>query len=215
MVFEDLFIANTGKNTLYHNNGNGTFTDVTDGSGLDKKPPDTLSVQAAWFDYDNDGFLDLYVVNNNANISAITANFLYRNNGNSNAWLVVKLTGRVSNRFGVGAKVRLLAHYRGNDWWQLREITNGDGYDDVVIGAYGADPHGSESGETYVVYGGSALGSAIELSSLDGSDGVCKSGDVALRQSSQCTIDDCSVKRVSCTCGIYNLHPEPGIIPGF
>ena len=59
----DLFIANTGKNTLYHNNGNRTFTDVTTGSGLDIKPPDTLSVQAAWFDYDNDGLLDLAVSN--------------------------------------------------------------------------------------------------------------------------------------------------------
>lgn len=51
----DIFIANTGKNTLYHNNGNGTFSDVTDGSGLARKPPKTLSVQAAWFDYDNEG----------------------------------------------------------------------------------------------------------------------------------------------------------------
>ncbi len=59
----DLFIANTGKNTLYHNNGNGTFTDVTDGSGLDLKPPETLSVQGAWFDYDNDGLLDLVLSN--------------------------------------------------------------------------------------------------------------------------------------------------------
>ncbi len=59
----DLFIANTGKNTLYHNNGDGTFTDVTDGSGLDIKPKDTLSVQGAWFDYDNDGLLDLVLSN--------------------------------------------------------------------------------------------------------------------------------------------------------
>ena len=59
----DLFIGNTGKNTLYHNNGNGTFTDVTDQSGLAAKPPETLSVQAAWFDYDNDGLLDLVVSN--------------------------------------------------------------------------------------------------------------------------------------------------------
>jgi enediyne biosynthesis protein E4 len=59
----DVFIANTGKNTLYHNNGNGTFTDVTDASGLDSKPRNTLSVQAAWFDYDNDGLLDLAVSN--------------------------------------------------------------------------------------------------------------------------------------------------------
>jgi hypothetical protein len=59
----DLFIANTGPNTLYHNNGDGTFTDVTAGSGLDTKPADTLSVQGAWFDYDNDGLLDLIVSN--------------------------------------------------------------------------------------------------------------------------------------------------------
>ena len=59
----DLFIANAGKNTLYHNNGDGTFTDVTDGSGLDRKPAELLSVQGAWFDYDNDGLLDLVVSN--------------------------------------------------------------------------------------------------------------------------------------------------------
>ncbi len=61
--FSDIFIANTGKNTLYHNNGNGTFTDVTAGSGLGTKPAKTLSVQAAWFDYDNDGLLDLVLSN--------------------------------------------------------------------------------------------------------------------------------------------------------
>jgi enediyne biosynthesis protein E4 len=59
----DIFIANTGKNALYHNNGDGTFTDVTGPSGLGTKPPKTLSVQAAWFDYDNDGLLDLVVSN--------------------------------------------------------------------------------------------------------------------------------------------------------
>jgi hypothetical protein len=59
----DIFLANTGKNTLYHNNGDGTFSDVTDRSGLGVKPRDTLSVQAAWFDYDNDGLLDLVLSN--------------------------------------------------------------------------------------------------------------------------------------------------------
>jgi hypothetical protein len=61
--FTDLFIANTGRNTLYHNNRNGTFSDVTVQSGLDAKPAKTLSVQAAWFDYDKDGLLDLVVSN--------------------------------------------------------------------------------------------------------------------------------------------------------
>jgi len=61
--YPDLFICNAGRNTLYHNNGNGTFTDVTESSGIGGKPPNTLSIDAAWFDYDNDGLLDLIVSN--------------------------------------------------------------------------------------------------------------------------------------------------------
>jgi enediyne biosynthesis protein E4 len=57
----DLFIANAGPNALYRNNGDGTFTDITAGSGLDTKEKDLLSVCAAFFDYDNDGLLDLVV----------------------------------------------------------------------------------------------------------------------------------------------------------
>jgi hypothetical protein len=59
----DLFIANTGRNTLYRNLGDGTFRDVTAESGLDAKPAETLSVQGAWFDADNDGWLDLVLSN--------------------------------------------------------------------------------------------------------------------------------------------------------
>ena len=56
---------------------------------------------------------------------------------------------------------------------------NGDGYDDLIIGAYRADPNGEGSGETYVVYGGaSAPGTAgvLALSALDGSNGFTLNG---------------------------------------
>jgi hypothetical protein len=59
----DLFVASAGPNTLYRNRGDGTFSDVTARSGLGSKPPNTLSVQGAWIDYDNDGRLDLVLSN--------------------------------------------------------------------------------------------------------------------------------------------------------
>jgi hypothetical protein len=63
--WEDLFIAGVNRNILYRNRGDGTFEDVTARAGLahtagSRKP---WSVSAGWFDYDNDGLLDLFVVN--------------------------------------------------------------------------------------------------------------------------------------------------------
>ena len=56
--YPDLFVTAYGDCILYHNNGNGTFTDVTAKAGL-TLPGWTTS--AVWFDYDNDGRLDLFV----------------------------------------------------------------------------------------------------------------------------------------------------------
>jgi hypothetical protein len=61
--WEDLFIAGVNRNLLYHNRGNGTFEDVTPQAGLSGGRPKPWSVSAGWFDYDNDGKLDLFVVN--------------------------------------------------------------------------------------------------------------------------------------------------------
>ena len=58
-------------NRLYHNNHDGTFTDVTDQAGV---RGDGYSMGAAAADYDNDGMTDLYV-------TGVNRNFLYRNNG--------------------------------------------------------------------------------------------------------------------------------------
>jgi enediyne biosynthesis protein E4 len=56
--FPDLYVTSYGKNVLYHNNGNGTFTDVTAKAGV---AAGGWSVSAGFFDYDNDGKLDLFV----------------------------------------------------------------------------------------------------------------------------------------------------------
>ena len=56
---KDLFVSRTFKhNQLFHNNGDGTFTDVTAHSGIGD---DCCTTVASWGDYDNDGLLDLYV----------------------------------------------------------------------------------------------------------------------------------------------------------
>ena len=55
----DLFVANYGRNQLYHNNGDGTFTDMAKQLGVDVE---NHAVSADWGDYDNDGYLDLMVI---------------------------------------------------------------------------------------------------------------------------------------------------------
>lgn len=59
--FPDLFVCGYGRSILYHNNGNGTFTDVTKRTGVENAG--RWASSAAWFDYDNDGRLDLVIAN--------------------------------------------------------------------------------------------------------------------------------------------------------
>ncbi len=56
--YTDLYVTSYGRNVLYHNNGNGTFSDVTERAGVGAKG---WSASAGFFDFDNDGKLDLFV----------------------------------------------------------------------------------------------------------------------------------------------------------
>jgi hypothetical protein len=130
----DLAVANGGFNGrqrpfVYRNLGNGSFAGITNGTLATELAG---GIGVAWADYNNDGFLDLFVAN------VANTNFLYRNNGNSNRWLKVKCVGINSNRSAIGAKVRVNATIRGNTVWQLREITGGHGRGgQALVGHFG------------------------------------------------------------------------------
>jgi hypothetical protein len=81
------------------------------------------SLGCAWGDYDNDGFLDLFVTNFGSRV-----NDFFHNNGNTNSWIIIKCIGTVSNRSAIGAKVRIKATIRGQTMLQMREISGGGGY---------------------------------------------------------------------------------------
>ena len=90
--FLDLFVANRNqKNFLYHNDGNGTFTAITNGAVVNEIG---YSWSPAWVDYDNDGFLDLFVANGPPSGSGQN-NFLYRNSGDGTFTRVT--TGSIVN----------------------------------------------------------------------------------------------------------------------
>jgi hypothetical protein len=138
--FLDLFVARPGTtvigvgnaNLLYHNNGDGTFTDVAaiQGLALQDNLPTSAHKVAAWGDYNNDGFLDL-VLKDGVGPTAVNGDgaqgfhFLFKNNGNQNHFIKVNLQGVQSNRNGIGARVTVA--YRGGI--AFRENNGGGGGD--------------------------------------------------------------------------------------
>lgn len=134
----DIFVANVTGNLLYHNNHDGTFTDVTEKAGVGGaklKGKKMWSVGAGWFDYNNDGLLDLFVVNycvwevNKDPYCRVkegvrgychpryyqpTHNTLYRNNGDGTFTDVSEETG-IAKSFGKGMSVTF-ADYDGDGY---------------------------------------------------------------------------------------------------
>ena len=137
--FPDLLVLGHGRCTLYHNNGNGTFTEVTKQAGVANEG--RWASSAAWFDYNNDGRLDL-VIANYVDWSPETNYYcgdhgpglrsychpddyhgelptLYRNNGDGTFTDVSEISG-------VGAKP-------GNGLGVVTFDYDGDGWQDILI----------------------------------------------------------------------------------
>jgi hypothetical protein len=91
------------EDQLFQNEGNGEFRDVSLELG-DYFNKEYVGRGSCIGDYDNDGDLDVYIVNlNNQGM------FLRNNKGNQNNWLILKLTGTSSNHDGIGARVKVTA----------------------------------------------------------------------------------------------------------
>jgi enediyne biosynthesis protein E4 len=140
----DLFVTQFGRNVLYHNNGDGTFTDVTDKAGVAGMDFDTyFHSGATFFDYDRDGYLDLYVggyvafapgAQRYCNLGGVTSscppsayqgspNILYHNNGDGTFTNVTKKAGIYQpngKNLSVGA-----ADYDNDGWPDLFVANDG------------------------------------------------------------------------------------------
>ena len=145
----DLYLANYGNssrywdpgeaNILYRNNGDGTFTDVTEEAGVG----DTRhSIAAAWGDYNNDGWLDLFVANRGIVLTSLRqymneTSALYRNNGDGTftdvAAEVGICQGVTGGPFPFAPGERKVGRVSGHWWQPIWFDYNDDGYLDLFI----------------------------------------------------------------------------------
>jgi len=146
-MYQDLFMVggamapeNLVENILFHNNGDGTFADVSSSSGgLNDDANTRTSVYA---DYDGDGDMDMFIVNYGQ------AARLFRNDtGSSNNWVTIDLEGVTSNKNGIGARIELTTPDGVTQYFEVRSGSSLGGGDD--LGAYfGLGSNGSISNVT-------------------------------------------------------------------
>ncbi len=108
----DLYVGNFGRNRIFRNDGHGTFTDETEGAGTDGS---NRAYGTSTIDYDADGRLDIFFSNSGQ------PSKLLHNVGPARHWLKIALTGRQSNRSGVGARIAVTSGGRR----QLQQLIAG------------------------------------------------------------------------------------------
>jgi hypothetical protein len=103
----------SSHNVLYHNNGNGTFTDVSEESGISKVEGKGLGVIS--YDFDNDGWPDIYVANDS------TPSLLFHNNGDGTFTEIGQRAGVAYSEDGLeqGGMGLAVADYDADGWFDI------------------------------------------------------------------------------------------------
>ena len=137
----DLYLArhkecstnDNNRDTLFHSNGDGTFTDVTGQLCADGVAPCAqvmgLGFAPGWFDFDNDGDLDLYLVNDNIN-SVYYTNVLWRNDGpdGSGGWLFTDISALSATDISLNGMGLGIGDYDNDGWLDIAFSNIGDNW---------------------------------------------------------------------------------------
>lgn len=115
--------AHRGPRLIYRNLGNGRFKEVTAQAGPGALTPKS-SRGTAFADFDNDGDIDVLIMNMNEPPSLLRNDYMNRQTGPLNNWLKIKLIGTKSNRSAIGARVQVKDGVR----LQIQEVTSQSSY---------------------------------------------------------------------------------------
>ncbi len=169
------FIANIDLSTL-----NGTTGFKLSGVGQDQRSGTSV---ASAGDVNGDGFDDLIVGAYRASGTGTDTGAAYVVFGKASGFDATIDLSSLDGTTGFRLSGTAVLDFAGRSVASAGDV-NGDGYDDLIVGANGADPHGNASGASYVVFGqASGFAANVDLSALDGATGFKLSGAAAYDQS--------------------------------
>jgi len=127
--FPDLFLGNSNQSQLYQNNTDGTFTNITEESGLNTNCNDCYVTSALWLDYNLDGFIDLFITD------YTSSNKLYKNLGNS-LFESVDIPDANNSEYGFSS---ILIYANDDNYPDIYIANDHDQFNTLLINQYGND----------------------------------------------------------------------------
>lgn len=129
--YPDLLLTSRFKVHLFHNQKDGTFLDVSANSGLDQVVDDSAINDATWFDYNNDGYLDLYISNWELKTEL---NLLYKGNGDGTFENVSSI---IQGSTPAPSYQSIPYDFNDDGWLDLLIANDGDGLNEILINEQG------------------------------------------------------------------------------